>query len=179
MRNEMLTKLKKLISEQVSNGKAKGNGKYIALQCALVLVALSLILALYELLGGIIVASLGASSFILFVTPHTNSSKSINLIGGYICGSLSGVSFGLLHRVFNMFDYESMHLALIIGCASAAAVAMLLMVLAGVPHPPAAALAIGLAADSHSPRMALAALIGVTILCAVRYLLRKQVKNLI
>jgi CBS-domain-containing membrane protein len=175
----MFAKLKALIREQISGGKAKGNGKHIALQCALVFASLSGILALYELLDGVIVASLGASSFILFVTPHTNSSKSINLIGGYICGSLSGVSFSFLHNAFNMFDYEGMHFALIIGCASAAAVAMLLMVLAGVPHPPAAALAIGLAADPRSPVMAFAALIGVTILCIIRNSLKKYVKNLI
>jgi CBS-domain-containing membrane protein len=175
----MFSKLGKAVSEHISGGKAKGNGKYIVLQCALVFVSLSLILALYELLGGIIVASLGASSFILFVTPHTNSSKSINLIGGYICGSISGVTFGLLHGVFNMLDFEKMHAALIIGCAAAAAGAMLLMVLAAVPHPPAAALAIGLASSPQSPLMAFAAIIGVVIICVVRYLLRKRLKNLI
>jgi CBS-domain-containing membrane protein len=149
------------------------------LQCALVFAALSALLMLYEFLGGIIVASLGASSFILFATPHTNSSKAKNLIGGYICGSLAGVSFSFLHAAFNMFDYEKMHLALILGCAAAAALAMFLMVFAEVAHPPAAALAVGVAATPQRLQMAAAAMIGVTLLCGLRFILKKYLKNLI
>jgi CBS-domain-containing membrane protein len=174
----MISKIKTAFAELFAGGKLKGNGRYVALQCLLVFGALGAVLALYELFGGIIVASLGASSFILFATPHTQSSKAKNLIGGYICGAFSGVLFSYLHSVF-MFDFSTMHLALIVGCAAAAALTMFLMVWAGVAHPPAAALALGLASNAPSLITAAAAVLGVCVLCMVRRVLRKYLKNLV
>ncbi|MDR0197445.1 MAG: HPP family protein [Oscillospiraceae bacterium] len=175
----MFSKIKEAISAQIKESRERDNLGSVAAQCVIVFVSLGLILALYEFFGGIIVASLGASSFILFVTPRTNSSRARNLIGGYIFGSLAGVTFSVLHVSLDMFDVPGMHLTLILGCAAAAALATFLMACTGLVHPPAAALALGLAADSACLRTALAALVGVTVLCAVRRLLIKNLKNLV
>ncbi|MDR0222534.1 MAG: HPP family protein [Oscillospiraceae bacterium] len=170
--------LKKLLSTRLDGGEPHGV-KHVLLQCALVFGSIGLIMTLYEFFGGIVVASLGASGFILFVTPHTQTSRAINLIGGYVCGSVSGVGFGYLHKALGVLDFEKFHVTLIIGCAAAAAFAMFLMVWKGVVHPPAAALALGLAADAKSVVTAAAAMVGIVILCGVRRLLSKYLKNLV
>ena len=129
--------------------------------------------------GGITVASLGASSFILFVTPHTNASRTVNLIGGYVFGVISGTAFSFLYTMFNTLDFAGVDLVLSIVCASAAAVTTFLMVWMRKVHPPAAALALGLAADPKSAQVAAAAVISVAILCVIRHCLSKHLINLI
>ena len=153
--------------------------KHFVFQSVLVFACVSLVLLLYELFGGIIVASLGASGFILFVTPHTQSSRAKNIIGGYICGASMGVLFSLLHGFILSVGFTGTDLTIVFVCAAAAASTTFLMVSANLVHPPSAALALGLAADAQSVKTALAALVGITILCAVRYLLRKYIKDLI
>jgi CBS-domain-containing membrane protein len=175
----MFSKIKEYFASQLTMGKGAVEAKYIAFQCCIIFISLGSILMLYDFLGGIIVASLGASSFILFATPHTNSSRAINLVGSYIFGAFSGIAFSFLHAALLTLDHSGIHFAIIIGCASSAALTTFLMVKTGLVHPPAAALALGLAADPKSLQTGGAAIIGVIILCLVRYLLRKKVKNLI
>ena len=74
------------------------SNKQVIRQCVLILVVLSVILMLNEFFGGIIVASLGASGFILFITPHTDASRTANLVGSYIIGAVSGVLFHFLYN---------------------------------------------------------------------------------
>ena len=124
-------------------------------------------------------ASLGASSFIVFITPHTKSSRPRNVIGGYVCGSIAGILLSLLHEHILGLDYNGVNYTLVLVCAAASALTTLLMVTTGLVHPPAAALAIGLAADKHGLKAAIAAIISVLILCAARRLLRKHLKNLV
>ena len=155
------------------------NYKNYIFQCLLLFICESLILLLYSLFGGIIVASLGASGFILFVTPHTNSSRSRNLIGGYICGAIAGILFGVLHNKISGFGFSGVNYVLIFVCAAASAFTTFLMIITNYVHPPAAALALGLSADPECIKIAMAAIIGVTILCTTRYILKKYLKNLI
>jgi CBS-domain-containing membrane protein len=169
----MLEKIKSLITPP------KMPGKYIAFQCMIIFVFLGLILMLYEFLGGIIVASLGASSFILFATPHTNSSRSANLIGSYLFGAVSGIIFSYLHGFLAGINYEWVHVMSLLCCSSAAALTTFLMVKTGLLHPPAAALAVGVSIYPQCLLMGGAAMAGVTLLCLVRYLLRNHVKNLV
>ncbi|MDR0248672.1 MAG: HPP family protein [Oscillospiraceae bacterium] len=176
----MDTKPKGAIVKALTGENLRGKGKCAAAQSLLVFLSLGLILLLFDLaLQGVIVASLGASSFILFVTPHTASSRTANLVGGYICACVSGVLLGFAHEAIRALDFERVHLALIIVCACAAAATMFLMVYTGFVHPPSAALALGLAADTHGIRTAAAALLGIAVLCAVRNLLKKHLKNLV
>lgn len=145
----------------------------------MIFVALSVILMLHGLFGGIIVASLGASSCILFLTPHTKASQAKNLIGGYLFAAISGVAFGALHTALDAVRIAEVDIILIVVCAFAASITTLMMVLTRLVHPPSAALALGLAADPHRLRTAAAALIGIAILCVIRRLLGKYMRNLI
>jgi CBS-domain-containing membrane protein len=187
----MFSRFGKWFDSRLGSGRRKIDAKYTVLQSALVFASLSLILMLYGFFGGIIVASLGASSFIAFVTPHTNGSRNYNLIGGYVCGAVSGVLFSLLHSALGMLAieaigilagsgiFEGIDFALVFGCAAASALTTFMMVWSGCVHPPSAALALGLAADRNALITATAAIGGIIIVCAVRYLLRNHTKNLV
>ena len=148
-------------------------------QCLLLFACVSLILSLYSFFGAIIVASLGASGFILFVTPHTNGSRAVNLIGGYVCGAIAGISLSLLHGQISGLSFSGVDYALVLVCAAASALTTFLMVTTNFVHPPAAALALGLAADPKCIKTAIAAMAGVIILCAARRILKKYLKNLV
>ena len=174
----MFSRLKEIFA--ISVEKPNRNLRQTIRQCAVIFVALSIILMLYEFLGGIIVASFGASSCILFLTPHTKASRTPNLLGGYLFAAVSGVSFYYLRvAVSYVFEFTELDIVLIIVCASAATLTTFLMAWTRFIHPPSAALALGLAADSNCVQTAAAAIAGIIILCLVRHLLRKHLKNLI
>ena len=175
----MLSVLKDLLSESIADKRIRRNIKSYISQSLLTFICIGLSLLLYSFFGGFIVASLGASSFIIFITPHTNSSRPRYVIGGYICGSIAGILFSFLHRFLPALDLNGLDYTLILVCAAASALTTLLMVATGLVHPPAAALALGLAADQDCLKTAAAAIIGVLILCTARRLLRKYIKNLI
>lgn len=175
----MLSVFKEIISESIADKKIRGNIKSYAFQSMLTFVCVFIALLFHELLGGIIVASLGASSFIIFVTPHTKSSRARNVLGGYVCGAVAGILFSLLHTYISGLGHDGLRYTLILICAAASAVTTLLMIATGLVHPPAAALALGLAADPDCLRTAVAAILGIAILCAARRVLRNRIKDLI
>ena len=182
----MRFRLKELSSSHIPSEDKRLSGmekewsqKHMVAQSVLVFISLCMILTLYRFLGGIIVASLGASSFILFVTPHTNTSRAINLIGGYLFGSVSGVAFAYLYKTLSLLEFTGKDFAMVAVCAFAAAVTTLLMILTRLVHPPSAALALGLTTDPNSLIIAVAAVGGVVILCSIRHLLKRYLKNLL
>lgn len=175
----MLSVIKEIISESIADKKIRRNIKSYVFQSLLTFICVSVALLFHQLLGGIIVASLGASSFIIFITPHTKSSRVRCVLGSYVCGAVAGIAFGFLHRYISGLSFNGVVYALVLVCAAAAAVTTLLMITTGLVHPPAAALALGLAADRECLKTALAAVIGVIILCAARRALKKYIKNLV
>ena len=175
----MLSRFRELITNHSEETVGRRINKHIVKQCAMIFVALCIILMLHGLLGGIIVASLGASSCILFLTPHKKASQTKNLIGGYSLAAISGIAFSMVHSALYTINISELDVILIVVCAFAAAVTTLLMVMTRLVHPPSAALALGLAADPHCLRTAVAALAGIVILCVIRRLLGKYMRNLI
>ena len=175
----MLSVIKEIISESFSGGKFQKNLKHHIFQSLLTFICVGIALLMHEFFGGIIVASLGASSCIIFITPHTNASKARCVVGGYVCGSIAGLLLGFLHRYVSSLGFYGQETALLIVCAASSAFCIFLMITSGLVHPPSAALALGLAADRENYKTALAAILGVMILCAARRLLRKYIKDLI
>ena len=151
----------------------------LLLQCFIVFACLSLLLLFTELFGGIAIASLGASCFILFITPHTASSQARNVLGGYLCGACVGVFFGITYSQLLGSILFEMDFALVLTSAAAAAFTAFLMTSMKLVHPPAAALALGLAADLNCLVTALAAIVSILVLCLIRNALSSRLKNLV
>ena len=175
-------KLKGIISrihENFFDIKFRKYKKNYILQCLLIFACITAVMLLYELVGGVVVASLGATSFILFVTPHTNGSRARYVIGGYmsavVVGSVTRAGFAYVSAL----DFAAQNFVLILLYAAAVAITSFIMIIANLEHPPAAALALGLTADTSHNLTAFAALAGVIILCVIRAVLKKHLKNLI
>lgn len=134
-------------------------------------------LMMYALESGMAVASLGASTFIAFSFPHTQSSRPRFLIGGYCVGAAAGlVCYWLIAWVDStgILPFSSY----VTGCALAVFLAMLLMTSLNFEHPPSAALAIAVATAEQPILVGAVAIACVTLLCGVRHVLRRYLKNL-
>ena len=114
-------------------------------QCLAATIAIFVILSLLNVVTQtVLIASLGASSFISFTMPHVSSAQPRYLIGGYLVGTVCGVSVSLL-APFLLSDWmigilPNANIAL---GALATGLAMFIMVITDTEHPPAAALALG------------------------------------
>lgn len=66
-------------------------------QCSLATSAVLLVLIILDAtLQTAIIASIGASAFIVFTAPNSFTSKARSLFGGYLIGSVTGIGCSLL-----------------------------------------------------------------------------------
>jgi len=115
------------------------------LQCTLAsVVVLILLLILDTVTQTVLIAALGASTFIAFAVPRSLQSEPRYMIGGYLVGILVGSSIGTLSASIHYSDIVTAHVAMIVFGALATGLAMFVMVITKTEHPPAAALALGL-----------------------------------
>lgn len=127
-----------------------------------------------------IIASLGASSFIAFTMPHTRVSKARFLVGGYIVGILSGFFCCHLSQLSCWEGFPLVHdqaPALFGGLA--VGMAILIMVLTDLEHPPAAGVALGLVLNNAEPRTLLIVFLGIVSLSLVKRVIRPLLMDLL
>ncbi len=84
------------------------------------------------------VASIGATTFIVFTIPHKEASRSKYVLGGYFIGTLVGIFCNFL-----ILSFEAISAGIF--AAFAVGLAMFLMVVLDFEHPPSAAHALGVA----------------------------------
>ncbi len=152
------------------------------LQCILATLAIFWVLFFLDIISdGIVIASLGASSFIAFTMPKTQSSKPRFLIGGYCVGIFTGSIFHFIqYVVYNIYrlDITQQSLGAVFG-ALTIGTAIFLMVITNTEHPPAAALALSTAIGNFNIYNILVALIGIITLCVIKGILGRYLKNLL
>jgi CBS-domain-containing membrane protein len=153
--------------------------KRYAMQCGLAgFVVLLLLLVLDAVTQTVLIAALGASTFIAFAVPRSLHSGPRNLIGGYVVGILSGALMGTLNTIIDVsanFD----HALMIICGAIAISLAMFTMVVTRTEHPPAAALALGLVLNEWSWLTLGVVLLGVIGLSVIKQLVLPALLDLI
>jgi len=149
------------------------------IQSLLALVTFFIVLLFVETVTQVvIVAALGASTFIVFSMPHTMTASPRRLIGGHAVGLISG---SVCHFLFvdglsvNIND-STILLALTLACAIA--LSMFLMSITNTEHPPAAATSIGLLMAGWSWSPILFVLLFACLLAAIHYFLRRFLVNL-
>jgi CBS-domain-containing membrane protein len=126
---------------------AKERVRRFVIQCSLAgLVVLGLLLVLDAVTQTVLIAALGASTFIAFAVPRSLQSGPRYLIGGYVVGCLMGT----LNSALNFSDATLTHAVMILFGALATGLAMFVMVITRTKHPPAAALALGLVLNEWS-----------------------------
>lgn len=146
---------------------------HYVVQCLIATTSLGLILFYMDILvDTAVVASIGATSFIVFTMPKTNGAKPRFILGGYAVGSIIGM-------IMNYILLSDMGVPINIVGALAVGLAMFIMVVTNTEHPPAAALALGLAINGYT----IATIIfvyGVAVtLLLIKWILRKWLINLL
>lgn len=111
--------------------------KNYVFQSALATLTLLIALVLLRMQHTVIVASIGATAFIVFAMPDSLTAKSRNVIGGHavglVCGSLCAVLAASVPSVA------------ILAYAVAVGLSILVMVVTDTEHPPASGTALGMA----------------------------------
>ena len=151
--------------------------KYV-FQCGLASLTMAAVLVFMDVLSHTaIIASLGASFFIVFTMPKSYPSDPRRLIGGYIIG----ISIGGLCDLLSMWSLmaslvRSSH---VMFGALAVGIAIFLMVITDTEHAPAAGIALGLVINEWDHWTILFILGAVVFLSFVKRLLRSVLINLI
>ena len=158
----------------------KNKARYL-LQCLMAAVAVFILLVILDARRNTaVIAALGASSFITFTMPNARVSKPRFLIGGYLIGILSGVLSHHVSLLPFLADAAILsHLSSAIFGALAVGLAIFLMVVANVEHPPAASVALGLVLNNCDPRTILVVLGGIVCLSLIKRLIRPLLMDLL
>jgi CBS-domain-containing membrane protein len=123
----------------------KNLGRYV-LQCSLATGTVLFILAFLDIVTHTaIIATLGATSFIVFTMPRAYASGPRPLFGGYLIGICVGCLFSFLSTfIFKIPIIITQITAYIIFGALAVGIAIFLMTITNTEHAPAAGMALGL-----------------------------------
>ena len=149
------------------------------MQCGLAgFVVFVLLLVLDAVTQTVLIAALGASTFIAFAVPRSLHSGPRSLIGGYVVGMLAGALMGTLNNIIEVSaNYD--HSVMVICGAIAISLAMFTMVVTRTEHPPAAALALGLVLNEWSLLTLIVVLLGVIGLSVIKQLVLPALLDLI
>jgi CBS-domain-containing membrane protein len=150
-------------------------------QSLLAALVVGIILFVFRYLSGdmIIVAALGASTFIVFAMPDTVPAQPRRLIGGHAVGLLAGTVSHLIFFNYGIgqvgLTFEAVYIA---AGALAVGLAIFLMTITNTEHPPAATTALGIIISGLSYKEALFVMLTAVCLAVARRLLRRHLKNL-
>ena len=158
----------------------KDNIKRYATQCTLAAtVVLILLLMLDAVTQTVLIAALGASSFIAFAVPRSLVSSPRCMVGGYIVGIIAGILMSTLNVALNIQDTVVAHTSLILFAALATGLAMFIMVITRTEHPPAAALALGLVLNEWTSLTLLVVVGGIVALSISKQLILPWLMDLL
>ncbi len=115
----------------------------------------------------IIIASVGATAFIVFALPKDDTANTGNVVGGHVIGILSGFVATFLPGDISVAIYSI-----------AVGLSMFLMVITDLEHPPASGTALSIASRGFSLDVVIALMTAVLTLAIVHYVFRDRLRNL-
>lgn len=121
-----------------------------------------------------IIATLGATTFIVFTSPKSYSSDSRRVVGGYLMAFLVGLSCSSLSLLAEVHgDWVQ-----VLGGGMAVGMALFLMTVTNTEHPPAAGFALGLVFNPWGFSTLLTVFLVVLYLNLIKYFLRNHLIDL-
>ena len=156
------------------------NVRRYAIQCSLAtVVVLILLVALDAVTQTVLIAALGATTFIAFAVPRSLVSSPRCLIGGYLVGIFAGTLMSALNTSIGTSDIVMAEVSMIVFGALATGIAMFLMVVTKTEHPPAAALALGLVLNEWTGITLVVIMTGVVVLWVCKRLVLPHLMDLL
>ena len=142
-------------------------------QSLLASAVIAIVFLLLHIQEAVIIASMGATAFIVFTMPNSSTAKPRRVIGGHVTGLLCGSVASLI------IPHTTTDPIVVIGYSLAVGLSIFLMVALDVEHPPAAGTALGVAITQFSPGVALTVLIGSILLSLAHHFLKRFLRDLV
>ncbi len=122
----------------------------------------------------VIIASIGATSFIVFALPKSVSASPRNVIGGHFVGLVCGLLVSLIPEI------SIVHQAVLTSLVYSLAVGscIFVMVITNTEHAPAAGTALGVAINGLSLNVIITIAAGTIILALIHTLFKDKLKDL-
>jgi CBS-domain-containing membrane protein len=149
--------------------------KNYVFQSLLATVSLFCVLVFLEQGEEIIVASLGATAFVVFALPNKFTAYPRNVIGGHIVGLICGCAG---YWLLNTLPDSDFFIAEAGVHAFAVGLAIFIMVITDTEHPPAAGTALGAAIGGPGDRLIISVLFFSIAFTVIRLLARKHLRDL-
>lgn len=156
---------KKLLNEFTSHWK-----NYV-FQSIFATITIFFILFFLTFIDAVVVASIGASVFIVFAMPKAITARARNIIGGHLTGLVCGSLFALIPR--------TLFLSNIIVYSLAVGFSIFIMVVIDTEHPPAAGTALGVAMVGFSVNISFALISSTIILSLIHHIFKDQLIDLV
>ena len=115
----------------------------------------------------VLISAMGATAFIVFALPTTESAQTRNVIGGHLVGLVCGSIFFYIPLPYYV-EYPLV-----------VSIAVFIMVAFDFEHPPAAGTALAVVINKVTLNVFATVMIGAVVLSQCRYFLRRHLKDLI
>ena len=144
--------------------------KNYVLQSMLATGALFIVLYFLSMQHAVIIASLGATAFIVFATPDSITAQGRNVIGGHIVGLLCGF-------LFSQIPHSSLLLSIMVYSLAVGA-SIFIMVVTDTEHPPASGTALGVAMTGITLNVLIVVVASIVILAVIHRMCKPYLKDL-
>jgi len=145
--------------------------KNYVLQSLLATISIFIVLLFLSLQHAVVIASIGATTFIIFTMPNSIAAKPKNVIGGHLIGFVCGAISTLMPHTSFLITITIYSLAV--------GLSILIMVIMDLIHPPASGTALGTAITGFTYEALIAIIISTTLLSAIKHILKPYLKDLI
>jgi len=133
--------------------------------------AMLVVLLAFDLRQAIVITSLGATVFVVFMMPSSIPAQPRRVIGGHLVGLVSGSLLGLI-------PHDSAAGGILVA-ALAVGLAAFLMVVLNAEHPPAAGTALTVVVEGPSTDLVVGVLGSVVVLAIAHHFLKRRLKDLV
>ncbi|MEE9911743.1 MAG: HPP family protein [Deltaproteobacteria bacterium] len=144
--------------------------RHYVMQSLLATLSVFIVLYFLSVQHAVIIASIGATAFIVFAMPDSITAQPRNVIGGQLIGLLCGFLFSLIPHPALIYSMTAYSLAV--------GVSIFIMVVIDMEHPPAAGTALGVAMTGISSDVFVAVIISIILLSVIHKLFRPHLRDL-
>jgi CBS-domain-containing membrane protein len=144
--------------------------KHYVLQSLFATLAVFVVLYFLTLQDAVIIASIGASAFIVFAMPKALTANARNVIGGHLVGLFWGALFSLVPHVTMIGSIVCYSLAV--------GLSIFTMVVTDTEHPPASGTALGVAITGMSPHVLVAVVLSIVLLSLIHHFFKPYLRDL-
>ena len=133
-------------------------------------VAVFVVLYFLTLQNAVIIASIGATAFIVFAMPKALTANARNVIGGHVVGLFWGFVFSLIpHATLfgSLFCYSA-----------AVGLSIFTMVVTDTEHPPASGTALGVAITGMHPNVLVTVVLSIVLLSLIHHFFKPYLRDL-